>query len=159
MSTVCVFPEKFSDRIKQTLPPIIKTDIGLQQLARYIHYSEEQMKLIDWSNYHITSKSFTSTVLSRAHACKSCNNQWYTYAQAHKFNNDKSPTCRCCQSGKSETITHIIGCPSHAQTHDDYRPQVNAHFRAYCIGNHLLKALELGMDMITSDAESHLGEN
>ena len=65
-------------KIEQNLPPIINTDIGLQKLAQYIHFSEEQMKLIDWSNYHITSKSFTSTALSRDHACKSFNNIWYT---------------------------------------------------------------------------------
>ena len=39
--------------------------------------------------------------------------------------------------------------------------QINdfAHFRACRIGNHLLKALELGMDVITSDAEPHRGGN
>ena len=42
-----------SGKIKQNLPPIINTNIGLQQLARYIHYSKEQMTIIDWANYHI----------------------------------------------------------------------------------------------------------
>ena len=69
-----------SGKIKLNLPPIINTNIGTQQLAGYIHYSKEQMKLIDWANYHIASKSFSSTALSRAHACKSFNNQWYAYA-------------------------------------------------------------------------------
>ena len=101
-----------SRKIKQNLHLIINMTIGLQQLARHIHYSEEQMNIIDWANYHITSKSFTSTALSRAHPCKSFNNQWYTDAQAHKYNNNLSPTCRCCQSSKSETIAHIISCPS-----------------------------------------------
>ena len=36
-----------SGKIKQNLPPIINTNIGLQQLARYIHYSKEQMTIID----------------------------------------------------------------------------------------------------------------
>ena len=147
-----------SGKIKQNLPPIISTN-GLQKLARYIHYFEEQMNIIDWANYHIASKSFTSTALSRAHTCKSFNNQWYTDAQAHKFNNDLSPTCRCCQSNKSETTVHIIGCLSHAQTHDDeYRPQVTAHFQTCRIGNHLLKALELGIDAVLPDTESHQWE-
>ena len=148
-----------SGKIKQNLPPIINTNISLQQLARYIHYSEEQMNIINWANYHITSKSFTSTTLSRAHACKSFNNQWYTYAQAHKYNTDLSPICRCCQSSKSETVAHIISCPSCAQTHDEYRPQVTAHFQACRIDNHLLKALELGMDVVLSNVESLQGEN
>ena len=99
------------------------------------------MKLVNWANYHIASKSFTLTALSRAHACKSFNNIWCTGTQAHKFNNNLSPTRRCCQSGKSETIAHISGCPSRAQRHNEYRPQVTAHFRACCIGDHLLKAL------------------
>ena len=115
------------------------------------------MKLIDWANYHIASKLFTSTSLSRAHACKSFKNLWYTDAQAHKFNNDLSPTCRCCQSGKSETIAHIIGCPSCAQTHHEYHQQVIDHFRACRIGDHLFKALELGMELVLSNTESHLG--
>ena len=147
-----------SGKIKQNLSPIINTTIGLQQLARYIHYSEEQMNIIDWANYHNASKSFTYTALSRAHACKSFNNQWYTDAQAHKYNNDLSPTYRCCQSNTSETIAHIIGCPSYAQTHNEFRPQVTTHFQACHIGDHLLKALELGMDMVLSDTESHQGE-
>ena len=147
-----------SGKMKQNLPPIINTKIGLQQLARYIHYSKEQMNNIDWPNYHIASKSLTSTALSRAHACKSFNNQWYTDAQAHKYNNELSPTCRCCQSIKSETIAHIIGCPSRAQTHDEFRPQVTAHFQACRIGDHLLNALELGIEMVLSDTESHRGE-
>ena len=37
------------------VPPIINTNIDLQQLARYIHYSKEQMILINWTNYHIAS--------------------------------------------------------------------------------------------------------
>ena len=148
-----------SGKIKQYLPPIINTYIGLQQFARYIYYSEEQMNIIDWAKYHITSKSLTSTALSRAHACKSFNNKWYTDAQAHKFNNGLSPTYRCCQSNKSETIEHIIGCPSSVQTHNEYCPQVTAHFRACRISDHLLKALELGIDMVLSDTESHWGEN
>ena len=109
-------------KIKQNLPPIINTKIGLQQLARYIHYSEEHIIIIDWANYHIASISFTSTALSRAHACNSFNNQWYTDAQAHKYNINLSPTCRCCQSNKRETIAHIIGCPSRAQTHEEFLP-------------------------------------
>ena len=148
-----------SGKIKRNLPPIINTDIGLQQLARYIHYSEEQMKFIDWANYHIASNFFTSTAFSRAHAFKSFNNQQYTDAQAHKFNNNISPTCRCCQPNKSEIIAHIIGCQPRAQTHNEYRPPGNANFRACRIGDNLLKALEPGMDMIKSDAESHQGEN
>ena len=40
-----------------------------------------------------------------------------------------------------------------------FRLQVTAHFQACCIGYHFLKALELGMDVITSDAESHQGDN
>ena len=147
-----------SGKIKQNLPPIINTKIGLQQLARYIHYSEEQMNNIDWPNYHIAFKSLISTPLSRAHACKSFNNQWYTDAQAHKYNNKFSPTCRCCQSIKSETIAHIIGCPSRAQTHDEFRPHVTANFQACRIGDHLLNALELGIEMVLSDTESHRGE-
>ena len=147
-----------SGKIKQNLPPIINTDIGLKQLAQYIHYPKEQMKLINWASYHIPSKSFTSTALSRAHACKSFNNQWYTDDQAHKFNNNISPTCRCCQSRKSKTIAHIISCPSHAQTQDECRLQVTAHFRACCIGDHLLKA-ELGIDVVLSNTESHQGED
>ena len=69
-------------KIKQNLPPIINTDIGLQQLAQYINYSEEQMELIDWASYHVASKTFTSTALSRAHASKSFINLMYTDAQA-----------------------------------------------------------------------------
>ena len=129
-----------SGKIKHNLPPIINTNTSLQRLARYIHYPEEQMNIIDWANYRIASKSFTSTVLFRAHACKSFNNLWYADAQANKYKNDLSPTCRCCQSNKNETIAHIIGCQSCAQTHDKYRPQVTAHFRACHIGDHLLKA-------------------
>ena len=79
-----------SGKLKQNLPPIINTNISLQQLAQYIYYSEEQMKFIDWANYHITSKSFTPTGLSQAHACKTFSNLWYTDTQAHKFNNNLS---------------------------------------------------------------------
>ena len=147
-----------SGKIKQKLPPIINTKIGLQQLARYIHYSDEQMINIDWPNYHISSKSSTSTALSRAHACKAFNNQWYTDALAHKYNSDLSPTCRCCQSNRNETIAHIIGCPSRAQTHDEFHPQVTAHFQACRIGDHLLSALELGIEIVLSDTDSHRGE-
>ena len=68
-----------SGKINQNLPPIINTDISLPQFARYIHYSEEQMNIIDWANYRIASKSFTSTALSRAHACKSFNNLCYGF--------------------------------------------------------------------------------
>ena len=116
------------------------------------------MNIIDWANYHIASKSFTPTALSRAHACKNFNNQWYTDAQAHKYNNDLGPTCRCCQSNKSETIAFIIGCPSRAQTHNEYCPQVTAHLQACRIDDHLLKALELGMEVVLSDTESHQWE-
>ena len=140
-----------SGKIKQNFTPFITTNIGLQQLARYIHYSEEQMKHIDWANYHIASKSFTSTALSRAHACKSFNNLY-----GIQTNSDLSPTCKCCQSGKSETISHIIGSRSRDQTHDEYCTQVTAQFRACRIGGHLLKALEFGMDVVLSDIESFI---
>ena len=145
-------------KIKQHLPSIINTRVGIQQLARYIHYSEEQLNLIDWDNYQISSKAFTSTALSRAHACKAFNNQWYTDALANKYNQSLSPTCRCCQSHKSETIAHIIGCTSRAPTHEEFRPQVTAHFRAHRIGDHLLYALELGIEIVVSDIDSHRGE-
>ena len=117
------------------------------------------MKLIDLINYHIASKSFTSTALSQARACKSFNNLWYTDTQTLKFNNDLSLTCRCCQSCKSELIAHIFACPSHSQTHDEYHPQITAHFRACRIVNNFLKALELGIYVILSDIESHQGGN
>ena len=39
------------------------------------------------------------------------------------------------------------------------RPQVTAHFQACCIGDYLLKALKLGIEMVLSDTESHQGEN
>ena len=123
-------------------------------------YSEDQMNNIDLPNYHIASKSLTSTTLSRAHACKAFNKQRYTDALAHKHkhNSNLSPTCRCCRSNRNETIAHIIGCPSRAQTHDEFRPQVTAHFQACRIGDHLLNALELGIEMVLSDTESHRGE-
>lgn len=111
-------------KINQNLPPIINTDISLLQLARYLYYSKEQMELIDWACYHIASKTFTSTALFRAHASNSFNYLWYVDAQANKFNKDLSQIYRCCQSGKSKYL-HIIAYPSHAQTHDKYRPQVS----------------------------------
>ena len=49
--------------------------------------------------------------------------------------------------------------PRSSQTHDEHRPQVTAHFQACRIGDHLLKALKLGMDVVLSDTESHRGEN
>ena len=130
------------------------TPVGIyciRYVTFFINLSLSQVwNIIDWANYHIASKSFTSTALSRARACISFNNQWYTDAQAHKFNKDLSLTCRCCQSNKSETIAHVIGCPSRAQTHNEYRPQVTAHFRSCRIGNHLPKALELGINVVLS---------
>ena len=37
-----------------------------------------------------------------------------------------------------------------AQTQDEFQPKATAHFQACRIGDHLLKALELGMDMVLS---------
>ena len=154
------FPDGTSTgKMKQHVPPITNTNISLKHLVRYIHYSKEQMNKIDLANYRFASKSFTCTALSRAHAYKNFNNQWYTDAQAHIFNSDLSPTCRCCQFGKNETIAHIIGCPSCAQTHGEYRLQVTAHFQACRISIYLLKALELWMGVVLSDTESHQGDS
>ena len=36
---------------------------------------------------------------------------------------------------------------------------ITAHFQVCRIGDHLFKALELGMDVVLSDTESHWGEN
>ena len=66
--------------IKRILPPIITTAQGRQQLARYIHYTAEQLDEIDWDLLQICSTSFTSTALARFHFCKAFNNQWYTEA-------------------------------------------------------------------------------
>ena len=85
-----------------------------------------------------------------AHVSNCFNNLWYTYAQAHKFNNALSPTCRV---KRSRTL-------SHAQHEPDTRripPQVSAHFRSL---SHLLNALELGIEVAFSNTEeSHRGEN
>ena len=53
----------------------------------------------------------------------------------------------------------IIGCPSRVPTYNEYRPQVTAHFWACRIGDHLLKALELGIEVVVSDTKSHRGEH
>ena len=122
-----------SGKIKQNLPPIINTKISLQQLVRYIHYSEEQMNIINWANYHIASSH-----LHLHHYPEPMQAKASTINGMLMSKPINSTTCRCCQSNKSESIAHIIGCPSRAQTHDEYRLQVTAHFRACCIGDHLL---------------------
>ena len=80
--------------IKRVLPPIITATNGHQQLARYIHYNDQQLAAVDWEILQQSSKSFTTTALARFYFCKSFNSQWYTDAQAHTFNPSLSPTCR-----------------------------------------------------------------
>ena len=40
-----------SGKIKQNFPPTINTEIGLQQLVRYVDYFEDQMEFIDWASF------------------------------------------------------------------------------------------------------------
>ena len=50
---------------------------------------------------------------------------------------------------------HIIAYPSRTQTHNKYRPQITAHFRSCRIGGHLLKEIELWIEVVLPDTEPH----
>ena len=144
--------------IKRILPPIITTAQGRQQLARYIHYTANQLEEIDWDLLQICSTSFTSTALARFHFCKAFNNQWYTEAQAHKFNDALDPTCRCCHSS-SESIAHVFACPSRVTLHEKYKSSITKILQTYQIDGSLLRALELGfrLHVICSNEDTHRG--
>ena len=122
--------------------------------------SEYESRIRSWIvDLHFQIIHSNSTIQSPC--MPSFNNLWYTDAQAYKFNNDLSATGRFCRSGKSETIAHIIACPSRAQAHDKYRPRITAHFRDCRIGDNLLKALEQGIEVvcpIQSHTEEKIGE-
>jgi len=111
--------------IKRTLPPIITAANGRRQLARYIRYDNEQLEEVDWDLLQICSNSFTSSALARFRFCKSFNIQWFTDAQANKFNNSLDPTCRFCYASR-ETIAHVFSCPSRAAVHNKASPRFYA---------------------------------
>lgn len=143
--------------IKRVLPPIITAANGRQQLARYIHYTEEQLAAVDWETLQQSSKCFTTTAMARFHFCKSFNNQWYTDAQAHKYNNDLSSKCRCCNLS-DESIAHIFACQSREPTHVKFRKSFTAVLQKQKIEGGLLNALELGVKLVLSNEDTHRGD-
>mmetsp|Transcript_18445 Transcript_18445/g.28721 ORF Transcript_18445/g.28721 Transcript_18445/m.28721 type:complete len:107 (+) Transcript_18445:2141-2461(+) len=55
--------------IKRVLPQIITATNGCHQLARYIHYGNEQVEEVDWDLLQLCSTSFTPSALARFHFC------------------------------------------------------------------------------------------
>ena len=70
-------------------------------------YSPGQMKLIDYQVMNAGSKKFTSTRRTWVHWSKHQDNGWFMEEKAHTFDPLISNTNRCCDEGKTETISHI----------------------------------------------------
>ena len=99
---------------------------------------------MDWELLQNCSVSFTSSALARFHFCKAFSNQWYTDAQAHKFNTSLDPVCRCCHLS-NETISHVFPCPSRVTVHRKYQVSITRILWLYQIDGSLLQALEIGV--------------
>ena len=123
----------------------------------YIHYSKEQLQSIDWELLQHCSSQFTSTALARFHFYKASHHQWFTEERANKFNSDISPTCRCCNES-IESIAQVFACPSRISTHQKYQSNIIKVLCGHRICGSLLKALELGFDLIRSNEPTHRGD-
>ena len=73
-----------------------------------IKYTSAQMSKIDYQAMNSGSRKFRSSPYARVHWAKHQGNQWYTEEKANKLDDTISPTCRCCDKGKIETIWHAI---------------------------------------------------
>ena len=79
-------------------------------------YTPEQTKLIDYQAMNEGAKKLRRTPYDRVHCAKHQGNQWFMEEKAIKFENTISPTCRCYDDGKMETIRHVILCKSRVKS-------------------------------------------
>ena len=116
------------------------------------------MSLIDYQAMNAESKKFRSSPYARAHWAKHHGHHWLTEERANKFDDTISPTCRCCDKGKIETIWHVIQCKSRAKIHEKERKQFTELMRQVVMPNDILNLLEGGIDLVLSGRETFKGE-
>ena len=78
--------------------------------------------------------------------------------KASKFDNTMSPTCRCCNEGKPETIRHVIQCKSRVTIYKKKMKQFTELMRQIEMPNDILKLLEGGIDLVLSRGETFRGD-
>ena len=120
--------------------------------------SKAQMSYIDYQAKNTGSKKFRSSPYARVHWAKHQGRQWYTEEKANKFDNTISPTCRCCDEGKIETIRHVIQCKSRATIHEKKKKQFTDLLWQVEMLNDILKLLEGGIDLVLSGREIFRGQ-
>ena len=84
-------------------------------------YTPAHMSLIDYQALNAGSKTFRSSPYAQVHWAKHQGHQWFMEKRANKFDNTISPTYRCCDERKIETIRHVIQCKSRATFHKKKR--------------------------------------
>ena len=95
---------------------------------------------------------------AQVHWAKHQRRQWFMEERANKFDNTISPTCRCCDKGKIETIRHVIQCKSRAMIHEKKKKQFVEFTRQTEMPNDILKLPEGGIDLVLSGRETFRGE-
>ena len=100
-----------SGNLAQTIPEAMTTLRGKPKLQDTLRMTTEQMVLIDEEITASNERKFGMSSIARAHFSKQYTQQWYTEAQAHRFDDNIPATCRCCDRGDDETILHILRYP------------------------------------------------
>ena len=124
-----------------------------------VKYTSALMSFIDYQAMNTGSKKFRSSPYARVHWAKYQGQQWYTEEKANKVDSTISPTRRCCDEGKIETIRHVIQCKSRAQIHEQKKKQFTDLMRQVEMPNDTLKLLEGGIDVVLSGGETYRGEH